>query len=134
MRKLIALLLIAAASSSVWQGRALAISEGGAIFLLIRPGARACGMGSAFAAVADDASATYFNPAGLAYLKVGSAALSADDVKNWPRFLNSFRESDSTYLLSGADLRDPGELLTLVLTSPLLTRGDIKDWHAVLAA
>ena len=46
-------------------GPAYAISEGGAIFLLIRPGARPSGMGSAFAAISDDATATYFNPAGL---------------------------------------------------------------------
>jgi len=59
----LSLLLILALSPGAW-----AISEGGAIFLMIRPGARAAGMGSAFAAVADDATATYFNPAGLAFL------------------------------------------------------------------
>jgi len=46
-----------------------AISEGAAIFLMIRPGARASGMGSAFTAIADDATATYFNPGGLGFLK-----------------------------------------------------------------
>lgn len=50
------------------QSPASAISEGAAIFLMIRPGARASGMGSAFTAIADDATATYFNPAGLAFL------------------------------------------------------------------
>jgi hypothetical protein len=59
----LSLLLILALSPGAW-----AISEGGAIFLMIRPGARAAGMGSAFAAVSDDATATYFNPAGLAFL------------------------------------------------------------------
>ncbi|MEW6686119.1 MAG: PorV/PorQ family protein [Candidatus Edwardsbacteria bacterium] len=48
---------------------ASAISEGAAIFLLIRPGARPNGMGGAFVAIADDATATYYNPAGLAFVK-----------------------------------------------------------------
>ena len=40
-------------------------SEAGAIFLLIAPGARAGGMGEAQTAVANDAYASYWNPAGL---------------------------------------------------------------------
>ena len=42
-------------------------SEAGAIFLLISPGARAGGMGEAQVAVANDAYASYWNPAGLAF-------------------------------------------------------------------
>lgn len=38
-------------------------------FLKLGVGARALGMGGAFAGLADDASAAYWNPAGLAYLK-----------------------------------------------------------------
>jgi hypothetical protein len=45
---------------------ALAISQAGVLFLMIAPGARASGMGEAFVAVADDATASYWNPAGLA--------------------------------------------------------------------
>ena len=43
-------------------------SEAGAIFLLIAPGARAGGMGEAQTAVANDAYASYWNPAGLGFL------------------------------------------------------------------
>ncbi len=43
-------------------------SEAGGIFLLISPGARAGGMGEAQVAVANDAYASYWNPAGLAFL------------------------------------------------------------------
>ena len=42
-------------------------SEAGSVFLLISPGARAGGMGEAQVAVANDAYASYWNPAGLAY-------------------------------------------------------------------
>ena len=45
---------------------ALAISQSGVLFLMIAPGARASGMGESFVAVADDATASYWNPAGLA--------------------------------------------------------------------
>jgi len=41
----------------------------GAQFLEIEPGARPAGMGYAFAAVADDPNAVYYNPAGLGNLK-----------------------------------------------------------------
>lgn len=44
-------------------------------FALFENGARAVGMGGAFAAVADDPSAGYFNPAGLAFLE-GTKALA----------------------------------------------------------
>lgn len=47
--------------------QAFAISEAAVLFLLISPGARASGMGEAFAAVADDATAVFWNPAGLAF-------------------------------------------------------------------
>jgi len=47
--------------------QAYAVSEAAVLFLMISPGARAAGMGEAFVGVADDASAVYWNPAGLAY-------------------------------------------------------------------
>ena len=50
-------------------------SEAGAIFLLIAPGARAGGMGEAHVAVSNDAYASYWNPAGLGFLKGTELAL-----------------------------------------------------------
>lgn len=50
-------------------------SEAGAIFLLISPGARAGGMGEAQVAVANDAYASYWNPAGLGFLKGSELAV-----------------------------------------------------------
>ena len=44
-----------------------AISQAAVLFLLISPGARSAGMGEAFVAVADDATAVFWNPAGLAF-------------------------------------------------------------------
>jgi len=48
----------------------------GATFLLIPPTARATGMAYAFAAIADDASANYYNAAGLAFLESPSITAS----------------------------------------------------------
>ncbi|HUT63831.1 MAG TPA: PorV/PorQ family protein [Anaerolineae bacterium] len=42
-------------------------SQSGILLLLIEPGAKQAGMGEAYSAIADDASAGYYNPAGLAY-------------------------------------------------------------------
>ncbi len=43
--------------------------EAGAVFLLIYPGAKATSLGGAFCAVADDATALYYNPAAIALKK-----------------------------------------------------------------
>ncbi len=53
------IVLAAALSASADPGQT------GLTFLKLGPGARAVGMGGAFTSVADDASATYWNPAGL---------------------------------------------------------------------
>lgn len=42
-------------------------SQAGVPLLLIEPGAKQAGMGEAYSAIADDASAGYYNPAGLAF-------------------------------------------------------------------
>jgi len=44
-------------------------------FLLIAPGARASGMGESFVSIADDATATYWNPAGTAFQNCTRIAL-----------------------------------------------------------
>lgn len=47
----------------------------GAVFLMIWPGARPTGLAGAFAAIADDASATYYNPGGLGFLDNSSVTV-----------------------------------------------------------
>lgn len=59
---LAALLILAIAVPNVF-----AVSEAAVLFLLISPNARAGGMGEAFVALSDDVSASYWNPAGLAF-------------------------------------------------------------------
>ena len=122
---LLAALLIALAS-----GTAYAISEGGAIFLLIRPGARPSGMGSAFAAIADDATATYFNPAGLAFLMPDVVQyFQEDDIKDWAVLVSNLQDKDAFYLFQQQDLLDPASIILQAKQSPMLTVTDIADWN-----
>jgi len=51
------------------------VSEAGAVWLLINPGAAAQGTGEAQVARANDAYATYYNPAGLAFMEGDNVAL-----------------------------------------------------------
>lgn len=63
-RSFVALALVVLAGD-----RAFAVSEGApaALYPLLTPNARASAMGQSYVAVADDATAAYWNPAGLAY-------------------------------------------------------------------
>ena len=56
------LVLMAFAANSVCRAD---VSRSGVLFLRIAAGARAAGMGEAFVAISDDATATHWNPAGL---------------------------------------------------------------------
>ncbi|HEX6791781.1 MAG TPA: PorV/PorQ family protein [Candidatus Krumholzibacteria bacterium] len=67
LRKLITLAIITAVLGS--GSRAFAVAESGVPSLTIPPGARPNGMGEAFAAVADDATASWWNVGGLAFMK-----------------------------------------------------------------
>ncbi|MBI4548843.1 MAG: type IX secretion system outer membrane channel protein PorV [Ignavibacteriae bacterium] len=60
-------------------------------FLLIAPNARADGMGEAGAALSDDASAAFWNPAGLAFLRGQEISITHS---NW---LPAFQQSDLFY-------------------------------------
>lgn len=67
LRKFITLAIITALLGT--GSRAFAVAESGVPSLTIPPGARPNGMGEAFAAVADDATASWWNVGGLAFMK-----------------------------------------------------------------
>jgi len=72
------LLGVVALTVAALAGRASAdgVGTSGAQFVTIAQGARALGMGGAFAAVADDANALWWNPAGIARSAYSEATLS----------------------------------------------------------
>lgn len=68
MKSYFTLFLIAVLCIGV-SGKASATNESqaGVLFLLVEPGAKQAGMGEAYSAISDDATAGYYNPAGLAF-------------------------------------------------------------------
>lgn len=64
MLKRIALLLVLVSGFAWGEAR-----RPGAVFLMIWPGSRPTALGGSFTAIADDASAAYYNPAGLGFQK-----------------------------------------------------------------
>lgn len=68
----IVLVLFSAGAATAQVGRT------GVPFLLIAPGARAAGMGEAFVAISDDATAVHWNPAGLGRYPLTGAWLDFD--------------------------------------------------------
>ncbi|MGH7451031.1 MAG: PorV/PorQ family protein [bacterium] len=67
MKKLMSFFVVGVLALPMTAAWAQGPGSAAALFLLIAPGARAAGMGEAFVAVADEATATYWNPAGLAF-------------------------------------------------------------------
>lgn len=61
-------ILVAIACMSAYAGSSLAVDAGGMSPLVIGAGARGIGMGGGMCTLADDASAVYYNPAGLGFL------------------------------------------------------------------
>ena len=90
--KLISLVLVALAlAAGVTPQLLFAQGESAVPFLLIAPNARADGMGEAGGALADDASAAFWNPAALAFLPGQEISLTHS---NW---LPAFQQSDLFY-------------------------------------
>ena len=98
------------------------ISNTAMLFLRIAPGARAAGMGEAFVAVADDATATHYNPAGL-----GAAPLADTWIRMTPPpEFRPIREMAAQRKAS----RGGHEAYDLwVLSEGGLVRYDGKRWH-----
>jgi len=59
----------------MFASQVFAVAEAGVPSLIIPPGARANGMGESFVAIANDATAAWWNPGGLAFLSGQSLAL-----------------------------------------------------------
>jgi len=75
MKKFISLFVAFAVALPLTAALAQGPGSSGVLFLLIAPGARAAGMGESFVSIADDATATYWNPAGLAFQKSSQISL-----------------------------------------------------------
>lgn len=97
------------------------VSAAGVLFLKLPPGARAAAMGESFTAVADDATATHWNPAGL-----GSAAFSSAWVsKEIPEDLRPIKQFASVKARSGGGYSSYD---IWAITAKGLARNNGNDW------
>ncbi len=90
MRKIIAALGLAGLLAPAWAGAAQIFDKVGTFdgqFLKIEVGARAAAMGGAFVGVADDATALFWNAAGIARIDPDKSELSLNHA-NWPADLS----------------------------------------------
>ncbi len=116
---LIALLVIAATVSTAKAD----ISNAAVLFLRIAPGARAAGMGEAFVAIADDATATHWNPAGL-----GSYPLSSSWIR--ARVPSEYQPLTAMAVLTEGRAKSYQDYDVWALTAKGLIRYDNKRWNA----
>lgn len=100
MRKIIALIFIVILPSYIYGGGFSKVGTSVAQFLKIGIGARPAGMGETFAAVSNDVSALYWNPAGITNLNSLSVGVShsqwfAQIYHNYAGFVIPISESDA---------------------------------------
>jgi tetratricopeptide (TPR) repeat protein len=105
-----AFLFVLGTDAPVW-----AAAAGGQVneFMSYGAGARSLGMGGAFTAVADDASAGYWNPAGLSQLTrkeltLMKASLFADTTYDFYSFVKPSKKGGSAWALSMTKLTSAG--------------------------
>jgi hypothetical protein len=99
------------------------------VFLLLPPGARANGMGQGFVAVADDATAGYYNPGGLALLPE-----KEDPLFGWPiewHYMHSpwmpVFDIDDLYLRYYGFIQHVSNLGTVAFSRQYLNVGDVLE-------
>lgn len=85
-RRVRTLLLLIVAFAATFTSASAQVGSSAVVFLKIEPDSRAAGMGNAGVALADNASAIFWNPAGLAFQKGTEAAITHS---NWLPQLSS---------------------------------------------
>ncbi|MEA2031150.1 MAG: PorV/PorQ family protein [candidate division Zixibacteria bacterium] len=98
------------------------ISSASALFLKIAPGARAGGMGEAFVAVADDATTTHWNPAGLGAYPLSDSWKDAEV----PQYLRPLRSMAALKRGGGSDYQS---YEIWAISAQGLVRYDNREWH-----
>ena len=86
MKKLTTLLMVGLCTGALPDGAwATPESRSAPLLLLIDPGSRAIAMGESYVAVADDATASYFNPAALVgQTRKSSTFRTPSGCRSWP--------------------------------------------------
>jgi len=101
MKRAVTSLLIVGMMFCATAVQAASVSQATLLFLKIAPGARPAGMGEAFVAISDDASATWWNPAGLGFQH------GQEFTMMYVRWLPQFNLSDLYYAYMSATYEVP---------------------------
>ncbi|MEA3296596.1 MAG: hypothetical protein U9R56_01885, partial [candidate division Zixibacteria bacterium] len=108
---------------SAMAGEVLAdISNAAVLYLRIAPGARAAAMGEAYVAIADDATSTHWNPAGLGTYPLADAWVE----EKIPQYVRPIKS------IAALKQRNSNDYLAYeiwAITSQGLARYDNKDWY-----
>ncbi|MDH4035543.1 MAG: hypothetical protein OEV80_17245, partial [candidate division Zixibacteria bacterium] len=108
---------------SVIAGDATAdISNAAVLYLRIAPGARAAGMGEAYVAITDDATATHWNPAGLGAYPLADSWIEAGIPK-------AYRPLKGMAALKSGGAGDYTAYEIWAISPKGLVRFDNKNWH-----
>ena len=121
-RNVVVLILVCLAVTCLTTTSYSQVSSASALFLKIAPGARAGGMGEAFVAVADDATTTHWNPAGLGAYPLSD---SWKDAKV-PSHLRPLRSIAALKKGKGSDYQS---YEIWAISSQGLVRYDNRNWH-----
>ncbi len=98
------------------------ISNAAVLFLRIAPGARAVGMGEAFVAIADDAMATHWNPAGLGAYPLADAWLEEE-------IPDAYRPLKAVAMLKSGSGSDYMSYDVWAITPQGLARYNHREWN-----
>ncbi len=98
------------------------ISNAAVLYLRIAPGARAAGMGEAYVAISDDATATHWNPAGLGSYPLADSWIEA----SIPQRMRPIKGLAAIEQGGGSDYL---AYEVWALTAAGLARYNNKDWH-----
>lgn len=139
MKKILALFSLCALLLPAAAALAQGPGSSGVLFLLIAPGARAAGMGESFVSIADDATATYWNPAGMAFQDKTQIALMHS---NWlPQLASDLYYDYATIVRPMGNIGTAGLSLTFInLGNQIITdetgpepKGEFSSYELALA-
>ena len=120
LKRIIVLAMIVTFSMPTYSNSEVDFDELNGSDLVTGIGARAIGLGGAFVSIADDASATFWNPAGLTNMRNNQLLLSAD-------LLDDFSASSLVFKPSSWGLEKVNFTVALSYINRLRIKGDSGD-------
>ncbi|MDD4050460.1 MAG: PorV/PorQ family protein [candidate division Zixibacteria bacterium] len=129
MKRVYAIVILTLVVSLMAGSTAWAVSNAAALYLRVAAGARPAGMGEAFVSIADDATATYWNPAGLGNSPIAGmlkTTLISDQKGRGFAAASAPEEIMSAVTMEGSS----GRTETWVIAGDRLLKFDGENWQS----